>query len=375
MAFVQHFFSYFPQFNPDPINDRAWGKGFTDWDLIRALPEPQRDSFTPQLGYYDPSNSEYLNTLKAQLESSPLPKAGLMVYHYHFDGVFALSGFEKQLLAHPNNAPPFFLCWANESWSKRWIGLPGEILIEQKHKADAELIEAHVSHLLQFFKLDQYHTVDGRPLFMIYDSQVSLALPRVLAMYREFFKKSGYDPLIGVCVGYPQPSTQLNAYDFVCEFQPRFFFNSKSSSVLTETAARLKVRMPKLFEWIGGQRDRLRGFEGRRSFSYADYLMALENGQMESALRSIAGKLPLMRSAFLRWDNSPRYGDRGTRVDHASVAPASLSVLDKLRSDDGLPLLINSWNEWSEGAALEPGLLEHSLRADFFQALGKFPTL
>lgn len=374
MTVAHHFFSYFPQFHPDPINDRAWGEGFTDWDLIRALPEPQRSAFTPSRGYYDPSDPEYLKTLCAQLDALPIENAGLMVYHYHFDGVSALSGFEKQLLAQPEQDPPFFLCWANETWSKRWVGQPGEILVEQQHVADVELVQSHARYLAQFFDLPHYRRVGGRPLFMVYDAQASATLPRVLPMYRKAFADLGHNPMIGTCLGYRQPAAQLQPYDFGCEFQPRLFFNSRSSSVATKLGAQVKMRVPKLFEWLGGQRDRLRQLEGRRSFSYREYLAALESGKMERSLRSCVGALPLMRSAFLCWDNTPRYGDRSTQVSHDGVDADSLAALSKLRSDGDLPLLINSWNEWSEGAALEPGLTVYPLRNEFFGALSKSPN-
>lgn len=369
MTAAHHFFSYFPQFHPDPINDWAWGEGFTDWDLIRALPESQRDAFTPNRGYYDPSTPEYLSTLCEQLEALPLPNAGLMVYHYHFDGISALSGFEKQLLEQPDRGPPFFLCWANETWTKRWVGKPGEVLVEQRHQAKIELIHEHARYLARFFELPHYHRVGGRPLFMIYNAQASVTLPRVLEMYREAFFALGHKPLIGACIAYPHPSEQLKPYDFGCEFEPRFFFNSKSSSVLAQLAARFKMNFPKLFEWLGSQRDRARHRVGSRRFAYSDYLAAVEDGTIEKALRKSTGSLPLMRSTFFSWDNLPRYGARSTSVAYNNVNADLFSVLRSLRSDQGLPLLINSWNEWSEGAALEPGLQSHPLRNEFLRAL------
>ena len=369
MTAAHHFFSYFPQFHPDPINDWAWGEGFTDWDLIRALPESQRDAFTPSRGYYDPSTPEYLSTLCEHLEALPLPNAGLMVYHYHFDGISALSGFEKQLLEQPDRGPPFFLCWANETWTKRWVGKPGEVLVEQRHQAKIELIHEHARYLARFFELPHYHRVGGRPLFMIYNAQASVTLPRVLEMYREAFSALGHKPLIGACIAYPHPSEQLKPYDFGCEFEPRFFFNSKSSSVLAQLAARFKMNFPKLFEWLGSQRDRARHRVGSRRFAYSDYLAAVEDGTIEKALRKSTGSLPLMRSTFFSWDNLPRYGARSTSVAYNSVNADLFSVLRSLRSDQGLPLLINSWNEWSEGAALEPGLQSHPLRNEFLRAL------
>lgn len=369
MPSPHYFFSYFPQFHPDPINDRAWGDGFTDWDLIRALPASNRDAFTPSRGFYNPSEPSYLATLLAQLKALPLQNAGLMVYHYHFDGVSALSGFEKQILAQPDQELPFFLCWANETWSKRWVGLPGEVLIEQQHKVSEALVLAHAEYLSQFFELPHYHRVGGRPIFIVYDAHASVTLPSVLAMYREIFAKMGHYPLIGACIGYPQSPAQLHPYDFGCEFQPRFFFNYRGSSLSMQIAANVKMHFPRLFEWLGGQRDRLRGLEGRRSFAYCDYLAALMNGRMESALRESVGGLPLMRSAFLSWDNLPRYQNRSTRVTYEGVKLDSLSALATLRSDSDFPLLINSWNEWSEGAALEPGMQQQPWRDEFLKML------
>ena len=364
-----HFFSYFPQFHADPINDAAWGKGFTDWDLIRALPPEQRDSFTPQRGYYDPSHPDYLRSLQEDLRALPLTNAGLMVYHYHFDGVSAIAGFEKQLLAQPDVAVPFFLCWANETWTKRWVGLPGEVLIEQTHKEDAALVEKHAAYLAQFFDLPHYHRVNGRPLFMIYNAQASATLPRVLDMYRAAFAALGHEPLIGACIAYPQPASQLRCYDFGCEFQPRFFFNLDSTSAVSRLAVPLKMHFPKLFEWLGAKRNSIKSSGGRRHFAFATYLAALADGRLEAALRACTGAMPLMRATFLSWDNVPRYRANSTEVGHENVSAAALAPLATIKSDAGLPVLINSWNEWSEGAAIEAGVRNHPLRDAFLGQL------
>lgn len=360
------FFSYFPQYHSDPVNDQAWGAGFTDWDLIRDMSDVRRPGFTPASGMYDPSAPGYLPQLEAQLRALPFD-AGLMVYHYHFDGRHVLPGFEKQLLAQ-RSALPFFLCWANETWSKRWVGKPGTVILEQQHRPNPEVIAAHARHLASCFELPGYKRHHGRPLLLIYNPQASASLPHSLDLYRQAFAALGQHPLIGACISHPQPSTQMMPYDFGCEFEPRFFFNTRRALGVARLAARVKAGFPKAFEWLGAQRDRWRQHAGGREFFYDQYLEAVRSGEIERELRNSVGALPLMRSTFLTWDNTPRYRTRSTVVTHEGVDAAALRLaLTGLCSDNGLPLLVNSWNEWSEGAALEGAQADHRLLGAFLE--------
>ena len=53
------------------------------------------------------------------------------------------------------------------------------------------------------------------------------------------------------------------------------------------------------------------------------------------------------------WNNTPRYGHRFTAL--APLEPEAFGALLRtaMRASD-LPPLLNAWNEWSEGAAIEP---------------------
>lgn len=62
---------------------------------------------------------------------------------------------------------PFFLCWANEGWSKRWDGSEDEVILAQKYDGE-EQSRAHFMYLLDFFRHENYIRVDNRPVFAIY---------------------------------------------------------------------------------------------------------------------------------------------------------------------------------------------------------------
>lgn len=175
--------------------------------------------------------------------------------------------------------------------------------------------------------------------------------------------------MIGCCVSHEIDPALIDYFDFICEFQPRFFFNLARGSQAARLGSRLKLAAPALFERLGGLRDALKSRAAATTFSYADYVRQLDDGSIEQRLRTMAGNRPLMRSTFFGWDNSPRYRERNTTVSHEGLQRADLAPVARIRSDGTLPLILNSWNEWSEGAALEAPLIEPPLRQPFLDSV------
>jgi hypothetical protein len=66
--------------------------------------------------------------------------------------------------------------------------------------------------------------------------------------------------------------------------------------------------------------------------------------------------LPVIRSTFYSWNNFPRYRGSALVVQHMPGDFERFKTVCARLSASGEPHLINSWNEWSEGAALEDGL-------------------
>ena len=95
---------YFPQFHPDPVNDRLWGKNFTDWDNLRAAPKVNRMGnplpHPTELGYYNLLDH---NVRRKQRElAHEYGIDGFIYHHYYFyqpgEGATLASSVQKLLL-------------------------------------------------------------------------------------------------------------------------------------------------------------------------------------------------------------------------------------------------------------------------------------
>jgi len=168
---------YFPQFHPIPENDKFWGKGFTEWTLLKPLKlEDIRKPLETKkggLGYYD------LMSTEARKKQADLAKRfgvnGFIYYHYWFNGDNAPDSHKvmyqvvEQMLLDGEPNLPFAFSWANEPWTKSWTGVKGkeENLINQEYGNEDDWKE-HFEYLLPFFKHKNYIRVDGKPVFILY---------------------------------------------------------------------------------------------------------------------------------------------------------------------------------------------------------------
>lgn len=120
---------YFPQFHADPLNDRLWGAGFTDWDSLRSAPELNRlGGRIPrptELGYYDLSDP----TSDVARRQGELAREhgldGFAYHHYWFydeshPGPNLHAPLELLLKTGEPNVP-FCLHWAAMKWISTWV--------------------------------------------------------------------------------------------------------------------------------------------------------------------------------------------------------------------------------------------------------------
>jgi len=324
---------FLPQFHPIPENDAWWGEGFTEWtNTSKALPR-FAGHFQPRLpaclGFYDLRNPGILHR-QARL-ARRYGIGGFCFHHYWFSGRRLLETPLNLFLADPSIDMPFCILWANENWTRRWDGHEQEILLAQNHSPEDDI--AFARHLVPIVKDSRYIHVAGRPLVMLYRPAL---LPDPLASVRRWrteFARAGLpNPMIIMAQVFDDNDPRIYGIDAAAEFPPH------KTSILSPINDRLEILDP--------------NFTGH-VLDYADV----------ADFFATAPRPPwqLFRAVSPSWDNEARRPGRGYTVAHSTPAlygrwldRACRIAIDEATQEDERIVFINAWNEWAEGAHLEP---------------------
>ena len=322
---------YLPQFHPIPENDEWWGRGFTEWtNVARALPRfaGHYQPRTPRdLGHYRLDGTA---TLRAQVElARGAGLGGFVYYFYWFNGRRLLERPLNAMLADRTIDFPFCLMWANENWTRRWDGAEQDILIAQDYRQEDE--PALAAELARHFADPRYIRLQGRPVLMIYRAALIPDTAAATARWRVLFLALGEDPLFVMAQSFGDRDPRPFGMDAAVEFPPH---------KLTTGLELLNAGLHMLDQEATAQ-----------VYSYDD---------AAAASGADRAPYPLIRTALPGWDNDARRQGHGM-VLHGSTPAQYQAWLGRLVEDAvanpvlGEPLVcVNAWNEWAEGAYLEP---------------------
>lgn len=349
---------FFPQYYQINVNDRAWGYGFTDWSLVAAANTfnywPRR---SPACGFYDLSRDDHIRSRFDCASEAGLD--GFAIYHYRFDDGPELQAVEQYLrrMAAPEGFKYFYI-WANENWSTRWVGGKIRLLKELSRSPDRRAVTQHVDYLARFMTSASYTRVDDRPLFVFYRPDHFSETDVTLALYREEFGRAGLNPLLGFFVKNVNDLKYSELFDFCYLFEPRLFFNfqgvRKNPGAVLAYRTLARMFSPRALESISEFVTSLLN-KYSATYSFGEFLQYFSSEARRKFIHSF--QCPFQDVLTCGWNNAPRYRKRFTRLDTPSVEQFSsmmniVSGFSAFRSE--VPLLCNAWNEWAEGAAIEP---------------------
>ena len=323
---------YLPQFHAMPENDAWWGTGFTEWtSLARALPR--------FAGHYQPRIPRDLGhyTLGPEIMRRQIDMAreaglfGFVQYFYWFNGRRLLERPLEQFLADDSLDFPFCLMWANENWTRRWDGSDHEVLISQDYRAEDDT--ALIDCLARHFRDPRYIRLDGRPVLMVYRARLIPDTAATLARWRALFHaRHAENPVLVMAQAFNETDPRPYGFDGAIEFPPH------------KLVAGLAQRNPHL-AYLDPE-------ASAQVFAYDDVAAA--------SLAEPAPDFPLIKTAVPGWDNDARRQGAGLVLHGATPAAYQdwlAALVQRSAAHDFLGerlVCVNAWNEWAEGAYLEP---------------------
>lgn len=321
---------YLPQFHQVPENDAWHGRGFTEWTVVARskplFPGHQQPQLPGELGFYDlrVPETRYLQARLAREHGI----TGFLYYHYWFSGKRMLGRPLDEVLASGEPDFPFALCWANESWFRRWQSSVDEMLVEQEFSEEDDL--EHIRWLITCFKDPRYIRIQGRPLLAVYRAQLLPEPKRTVELWRRECEASGVEApwLVMFETGDGAGDPVQFGFDAGAEFVPHLLPQLVEASQVTD---------------LDGS---------HRLFDYDEVAAAYLNRPAVDWQR-----YPCVATG---WDNSPRR-QAGEALILKNTTPDSygrwltqaVSRQAESAGRQGI-VFVNAWNEWAEGAHLEP---------------------
>jgi len=331
---------YLPQYHPIPENDEWWGEGFTDWrNVAKAKPlfdghyQPHEPS---DLGYYD------LREHDARMAQAELAERfgidGFCYYHYWFNGKRLLEEPLQAVLESGEPALPFCLCWANENWTRRWDGFDKEVLIHQDY-TEADDRE-HIRSLVPVLRDERYIRVNGKPLLLVYRTELMPDPARTARVWREEARAAGLGELfLGRVESFSKCDPAAIGFDAAIEFAP---------------------------DW-GNLGPRLKGGEkaledaGKDIEKVCEEHMLFDYGKLfETMMGKVTPSWKWMRCVTPCWDNRARrqknacvFIDSDPETYRDWLERAIEHTDQRLLGEERI-VFVNAWNEWAEGNHLEP---------------------
>lgn len=334
---------YLPQYHEIEENNKWWGKGHTEWTSCKKAKPLFEGHNQPRI----PLNNNYydLSSTKAQKWQAEIAQKygvyGFCYYHYWFEGHMMMEKPAENMLKDKTIDLPFCFSWANHTWHHSLSKTKKEILIEQTYGGKDD-VENHYNYLVKFFKDERYIKINNKPVFVIYSIVDLEDWDLINKIWNEKAKNDGFDGMYFIATltreGHSEYANKMH-FDAQMEYQPRFALNATKKIDYTFYYYIKK----KLYD------------------KYINKPCILRYDKVWNRIIKNKcykkSKIPTYLGSYCDWDTTARWAPNGEI--HIGACPEKFEKYFeqqyKISKQLGNEFIfITAWNEWSEGAYLEP---------------------
>jgi lipopolysaccharide biosynthesis protein len=323
---------YLPQFHPFPENDAWWGKGFTEWTNVSKAQPQFLGHYQPRLpadlGFYDLRQRE---VIAQQIDLAKGAGVHAFCFHYYwFAGKRLLERPIELFLADSTLDLPFALCWANENWTRRWDGDESDILMGQDHSPEDD--EAVFEDMARYIRDPRYLKVGGKPVLVLYRPEILPDSKATTDRWRSRARAMGIGELHLLCTtAFGFQDHAGHGFDGIIDFPPHAIVEGEITKSVTPLHP---------------------NFTGK-VYDYPTVVQHKLDELEQADAAFVPGVMP-------GWDNQARKPWAGHAFHNADpesylrwLSGALKHAETKHPKGQGLAF-VNAWNEWGEGAYLEP---------------------
>ncbi len=350
---------YYPHWHVYPKGEEWFGKNWTEWEFVKTAKTPRykghKIPYIPTTGYLDGKNPK-----DVEVEIELASNSGIDVFlvdWYWYSGERTMEESLEQgfLKARNRDKMKFALMWANHDRENRfrskYMGKT-QRLMKNVHTADdfKAMLKYCIEH---YFKEPNYYKIDGRPVFSIFRpmhilNQIGGAekVKKLLDECAQIMAEHGLPPVYWSAMAKNSQQGEL--------FKKAGFDNT-SWYIHGPWTIKNYMKRVKNGEWI---------------FDYSEMMQPHRDQWKDMLEKSPLPNIPVISRG---WDTTSRcrldepFPPRKNKIDYPYTPSAINNTADRfetllrdakavVESDPKKPraILINAWNEYTEGAYLLP---------------------
>ena len=275
---------------------------------------------------------------------------GFMYWHYWFgNGVMTLQDIFEDVLKSGKPDFPFCLGWANHEWSnKTWTKgkafQKDTVIFDMKYPGEKDWI-THFNYCLPAFKDKRYITVDGKPLFYLWQAFRMPDLKEFIACWQKMAKENGLPGIHFVALWWSDSEFTKESFERYHDvgieaINPAYLTYAEDRAL----GSKLRKKIRGLYNRVT-----LGNFGSIKKFDYKNIIPYLTKDKEDIVY-------PTILSGY---DRTARSGAKATIYYNYTPELFSKHIKQIIDSVQDKPfehriVFLKSWNEWAEGNYVEP---------------------